>query len=540
MENKNVLIALLLMLAVWTGYTMFFVKPSPAPLQPEQVAVENKPIKDNRTVGEKRETKTEPALLPRTVSSIEPRDITVETDDFVAVFSNVGGRLKSLELKRYKKTLTKNSSLVSLVGHDLSTFGTKGGGDIPLGVDTLFKTSAPSDGLVLQGDEQQNLHFIAVLENGLVVEKSYNIKGRGYDLDLNVRITNQGNSDLRGAFSLMLVEPWSEDRDVSRYSFVGPAVYDDGDLITYKVKDLEEGNIEHGRSVAWTAFEDKYFMTAIVPIGAKHDAIVIEKTGDIIKNIVESGSINLAAKQSVSLKYLLYAGPRDLEILQQVNYDLDKAIDFGFFDMLARPLLSVLKFCYNNLVKNYGIAIILLTVFIKILFWPLTHKSYKSMRDMQKLQPEMQRLREKYKTDKERMNREIMELYRNNRVNPMGGCLPMFVQIPVFFALYKVLLGSIALRHEPFMFWIQDLSAKDPYYITPVIMGISMFIQQKMSPTTMDSQQAKIMLFMPIIFTFMFLNFPSGLVIYWLVNNILTIVQQWFINRGGLETAKGA
>jgi YidC/Oxa1 family membrane protein insertase len=158
------------------------------------------------------------------------------------------------------------------------------------------------------------------------------------------------------------------------------------------------------------------------------------------------------------------------------------------------------------------------------------------MRDMQRLQPEMQRLREKFKKDKEKLNREIMELYRKNRVNPMGGCLPMFAQIPVFFALYKVLLESIALRHEPFIFWIQDLSAKDPYYITPVIMGVTMFIQQKMSPTSMDSQQAKIMLFMPVIFTFMFLNFPSGLVIYWLVNNVLTILQQWTINRGASAT----
>lgn len=153
------------------------------------------------------------------------------------------------------------------------------------------------------------------------------------------------------------------------------------------------------------------------------------------------------------------------------------------------------------------------------------------MKDMQKLQPEMQKIRKKHQKDKERMNKEIMELYKNNRVNPMGGCLPMFVQIPVFFALYKVLLGSIALRHEPFILWITDLSAKDPYYITPVIMGITMFVQQKMSPTTMDSQQAKLMLVLPIVFTFMFLNFPSGLVLYWLVNNVLTIIQQWFINR---------
>ncbi|HEC68475.1 MAG TPA: membrane protein insertase YidC, partial [Candidatus Desulfofervidus auxilii] len=216
----------------------------------------------------------------------------------------------------------------------------------------------------------------------------------------------------------------------------------------------------------------------------------------------------------------------------------DKAVDFGFFDIIAKPLLYILRWFYKY-VHNYGIAIILLTVVIKVLFWPLTHTSYKSMQEMQKLQPHINRLREKYKDDKERLNKELMNIYKTYKVNPLGGCLPIILQIPVFFALYKALLYAIELRHANFItylpftdkIWLADLSAKDPYYITPILMGISMVIQQKMTPSAMGPGQSKFMLLMPVFFTFLFLNFPSGLVIYWLVNNLLSIVQQFYINR---------
>jgi len=193
-------------------------------------------------------------------------------------------------------------------------------------------------------------------------------------------------------------------------------------------------------------------------------------------------------------------------------------------------LLVVLKFFYQY-TGNYGVAIIILTILIKILFHPLTRKQYESMREMQKIQPKMQAIREKFKNDKERMNREVMDLYRTHKINPLGGCWPMLLQIPVFFALYKALLNSIELRHAPFMLWIQDLSEKDPCYVTPIIMGVTMFLQQKMTPAAGDPNQQKMMMFMPIIFTFLFLSFPSGLVLYWLVNNILTIGQQFVSQR---------
>jgi YidC/Oxa1 family membrane protein insertase len=315
----------------------------------------------------------------------------------------------------------------------------------------------------------------------------------------------------------------------SSLDFVGPVTLVNDKLNSEKVKDLEK-EIKTYQNPVWTAFETKYFMAALVPLTPGENRVVVSKQGSMVLNSLETAATSLAPGESATFDYLAYFGPLDLDIVEQVDHRLDEAIDFGFFSPLALPLRHVLMFFYGY-VGNFGVAIILLTVIIKLLFWPLTQKSYTSMKSMQKLQPEMQRLREKYKNDKERLNKEMMLMYKEKRVNPLGGCLPMLVQIPVFFALYKTLMVDIGLRHAPFAFWLTDLSAKDPYYITPLIMGVTMFIQQKMSPSSMDPTQAKIFMMMPVIFTFMFLNFPAGLVLYWLVNNLLTIFQQYLIQR---------
>jgi YidC/Oxa1 family membrane protein insertase len=329
---------------------------------------------------------------------------------------------------------------------------------------------------------------------------------------------------------LSLVQPWDDSMKGSSFEFVGPATLAGDDIKTDDVDDLAKESKSYGKEVVWTAFETKYFISAVVPLENAAEQVRIEREDNLVVNALESPYLTVGPNETLSINYLLYFGPRHLEILKDVNYQLAEAIEFGFFGIIAKPLRLVLNFFYS-FVGNWGVAIILLTVIIKLLFWPLTQKSYSSMKSMQKLQPEMAKIREKFKNDKERLNREIMELYKKNRVNPLGGCLPMLVQIPVFFALYKVLLNDIALRHAPFMLWIDDLSAKDPYYVTPIIMGATMFIQQKMTPSTMDPTQAKMFMLMPVVFTFMFLNFPSGLVIYWLINNLLTILQQYFINR---------
>jgi YidC/Oxa1 family membrane protein insertase len=533
MENKNLILALILILAVWFGSNLLFPQPQktgPKAKPESSVAVSQENPK------EKEIPEATVAPLPAEHLAEAPgiRDLTVDTDLFRAVFTTSGGRLKSLTLKQYQQTTAADSPLVSLVGvqdDQLATLRTQGSGDFDLSPGTVYTLSEPEDILTLSAGEERQVVFSARTRSGLRVDKIFTFRGDAYDFNLQVRLTNLTSQSLRGALNLALVQPWDESMEGSRYSFVGPAVFQGEKVHTYKVKKIEENAVEFGKDAIWTAFERKYFMAAAVPLEGGEN-FRVAKNGQTIENSIATGYKVLGPEKATNFNYLLYYGPRDLQILERVDHQLEKAIDFGFFGIIARPLLSVLKFFYQY-VGNYGVAIILLTVIIKLLFWPLTRKSYQSMKSMQTLQPEMQKIREKYKNDKERMNREIMELYKSKRVNPMGGCLPMFVQIPVFFALYKVLLGTIEIRHAPFIFWIQDLAAKDPYYITPVIMGVTMFLQQKMSPSTMDPNQAKIFMFMPIIFTFMFLNFPSGLVLYWLVNNLLTILQQWFINREG-------
>ncbi|TET92579.1 MAG: membrane protein insertase YidC, partial [Desulfobacteraceae bacterium] len=293
--------------------------------------------------------------------------------------------------------------------------------------------------------------------------------------------------------------------------------------------------------------EEAYFMTAIISEEDKKATVKGTTLPDgEVRITYITPSLNLRQHQKATESFTLYLGPRDLYILKALNKKLEKAINFGWFDIIAKPLLVTLRF-FNKHLANYGLSIILLTIIIKILFWPLTHKSYQSMKEMRKLQPMMAKIREKYKGNKQEMQKQLMGLYKTYKINPMGGCLPMIVQIPVFFALFRVLPNSIELRHAPFVLWINDLSAPDrlfsfpfqipfmaPPYGIPVltlIMGASMFLQQKMTPTPGDPAQAKMMMLLPIVFTFLFINFPSGLVLYWLVNNVLSIAQQYRINR---------
>ncbi len=287
---------------------------------------------------------------------------------------------------------------------------------------------------------------------------------------------------------------------------------------------------------------DNYFIKAVIPLAEGAHMVTIGGSESMVRSVVSEGVVSLAPEATATYGYKMYFGPKKLTILSTVNYDLGKAINFGWFDVLAKPMLWLLNF-FNAYVHNYGIAIILVTILIKLAFWPITQKGMKSMKNMQKLQPKVAKLKEKFKDDPTKMNQEMMAMYKTYKVNPIGGCLPMFIQIPFFFALYKVLMSAIELRHAPFMLWINDLSAPDrlmigfdiPYIhgipVLTLLMGASMYLQQKMTPTTADPTQAKIMQFLPIIFTFMFINFASGLVLYWFVNNLLSILQQQLINR---------
>ncbi len=533
MENRNTVIALLLIMLVWFGYMALF---PPVPQQevavesPSPVAQEKAALSESTPASSGSSGRQVPG--PLAAGSAEEERV-VETDQFIFVLSSHGGRVKELRLKNFPETPDEGSPLVSLVARGPSRFAnfrTTGSEGFALSGDAPYRFDGPAEKIVLSGKEEGSVTLVTLLDSGIVLEKTFYFSGDRYDFGYSLRAVNRGESRVEGALELSLLHPWDDDMEGSYHEFVGPAAYASGKLEQVSVKDLREKAESFSGSVSWTGFETKYFLTALAPQEGALDKVRLEAREGSVENHLLTPHLSLAPGESLELRFVGFAGPKELEILQEVGHDLEQAIDFGWFALIARPLLWVIKFFYTFL-GNYGLSIILVTVIIKMLFWPLTQKSYKAMKDMQRLQPEMQKLREKFKNDKERLNRELMSFYKDHRVNPLGGCLPMVVQIPVFFALYKVLLFAIELRHAPFAFWITDLSAKDPYYITPLIMGATMFIQQKMTPTTMDPAQAKIFMIMPVVFTVLFLNFPSGLVLYWLVNNILTIAQQMLVNR---------
>ena len=477
----------------------------------------------------------------------DEKEVEIDTPLYRAIFSNVGPTIKSFKLKKYYQTIAPDSPLVELVN-------LKDGEGRFLIADFKVPSSTQPGGTIYRVDQEaiqlgpdsspKHLVFSTTTPDGLMIKQTFRFYPDQYRVDLAIDAANQSERQIRGAFLAGLGTMSQEKKGY--YSFVGLAVFLNDKLEELDPDDLSEGKVLKGR-VGWMAYENDYFMFAIVPeIPSKG---ILE--GRLLKSGLLEGtcvapSLELNPSQGASYQYELYLGPRDLGILKQFGHNLDRAINFGWTDIIAKPLLYVLRFFYN-FIHNYGVAIILLTVLVKILFWPLTHKSYKSMKEMQKLQPRMAKIREKHKNDKQKMNQEMMALYKTYKVNPMGGCLPMVIQLPVFFALFRVLGSSIELRHAPFILWIKDLSAPDrlfhfpfeipfmtPPYGIPVLtllMGASMFIQQKMTPTPGDPAQAKIMMFLPIVFTFMFINFPSGLVLYWLVNNLLSIGQQYNIHK---------
>ena len=459
------------------------------------------------------------------------KEIKVETELFSANFSSRGGSLKSLTLKKYREENSSTGKPVILgPGADPSIFdfSTRATGfNLP---DSVEYTS-DTDMIKLGSGESKQLIFNYISGQGFTVRKTYTLGGDSYKVQLDTQVFNNSGAPLTGSIQQVMTYPAEPKVRDNRFDTAGFYIFTDKGLVNDKVKDVATAAKKYEKDIQWSGFADKYFISAILSDKSSIAVVELKKNAaGFLESIVTSPQFTVNPGQSTSISQRLFVGPKDIDILKAQGNSLEQSLDLGWFTVLAKPLLYTLKFFYRY-VNNYGIAIIIITIILKALFFPLTHKSYKSMKGMQKIQPEMNKIREKFKNDRDGMNKAVMELYREHKVNPLGGCLPMVVQIPVFFALYKALMFSIELRHAPFLLWITDLSDKDPYYVTPIIMGITMFIQQKMTPSQMDPLQQKMMLALPVVFTFMFLSFPSGLVLYWLVNNVLTIGQQMYINK---------
>ena len=437
-------------------------------------------------------------------------DIVVETDLYRAVLSTKGAIMKSWELKHFNNdgtpvVLLKEPGTIPALGIILD------GLDRNLPQKLIYIAS--TDKLVLSESGKKEGELIFEYSNsGTVIRKKLVFHNNGYRVDLSIETVNTPPYSLAIGTDFGIYDKGQKEHK-------GPVILANDKREEFDEKIEATGNFRE--NIRWIAQEDKYFTAALIPVTPVEGATVWK----------EANSAEIALKLAPQKnEFIFYAGPKEYDRLKELNSGLEHIIDFGWFSIVAMPLFWVLKFFYSFL-GNYGWAIILLTIVTRIPFIPIMHKSQQSMKKMQKIQPMMTEIKERYKDDAQRQQKEMMELYKKHKVNPIGGCLPMLLQIPVFIALYNVLLKAIELRGAPFIFWITDLAIKDPYYVFPIVMGITMVIQQKMTPSTMDPKQAKMMMFMPVIFTFMFLSFPAGLVIYWLVNNVLGIAQQFYANK---------
>ena len=547
MEHLRLFIAIGLSLLVFIGWNFFFVDEKKDTLTQQTMNAEQ-PAKKAPDIQEKPAAVTAPSLKDTPSEQIEPsKTITVNSTLYTVKISEKGAVFKSFVLKKYKESINADSSLLEMISPDL-TEGTVRVGFADNSLDGLngavFSTNLEKDTVDIK-NEPQEISFSWTSPQGIVVEKKYLFSPETYMIDLNVTVKNDSNQIIKDSLILSLWRSSSENE--SRYGFEGPSALINDKLEQVKIKKIKKKNIYPG-DIKWIAVQDRYFMSAIVPDATVKATMRLNLNDDkILGNEYIQPELVINSGDQHASKYRLFFGPKSIKVLKSMDYDLAKAVNFGMFDILAKPCVWIMDFIYDHFIPNYGVAIIILTIFTKIILWPLGNKSYKSMADMKKIQPLMAGIKEKHKGDKRKMNEEMMALYKTYKVNPMGGCLPMVVQIPVFFALYRMLYEAIELRHAPFFWWINDLSAPDrlfrfdfavpfmePPYGIPVltiIMGASMFFQQRMSPPMGDPTQAKMMMMMPIVFTFIFINFSSGLVLYWLVNNVLSMAQQYYITK---------
>ncbi len=553
MDSKRIIIALVLSFAVFFGWQALFPpaktakteqaeqaasSPSQAPDQVQSQAPDQAGDADQAPAEEAETAVAEAAAMPASadITPTEGKPVTVVTPLYTAVFDSQGGRLESLKLAKYALSLDgdKNgdpADRVELVG-DHPTLGLLID-DASTWQNAQWEASAEG---TLEVEGEFALTFTGRVGQ-YAVQRTFTFSDATYLIKEKIRVENLGEMrdvDLTVAGRTTSLATTASRFNRTQATGLGPeGLFEEADEDT-----LREEGVGPYTSLSWGGLNNNYFIFAMLP--ESKDAAMragLDDNGYWTSFSENLGAVGKDQAESTDMRY--YIGPMDRAALAQADAALSEAVYFGWFDFLAKPLLIFLVWIYDNVVANYGVAIIILTIIIKLIFWPLSQKSYKSMEQMKKLQPMIMKLREKYKDDKQKLNQETMQLYKTYKVNPAGGCLPMVVQIPVFFGLYKALLEALELRHASFIAhvpftnlpWLADLSQPDPYYVTPIIMGLTMFLQQRMSPSTGDPTQRKIMMALPIVFTFLFLGFPAGLVVYWLCNNVLSIAQQYGLAR---------
>lgn len=551
MDQARVLIAIVLSFLVFFGWNMFVDKKQPETPQTETAEkTYQEDVVEQIPVPPKKETQEEAITDYVATSALSQnkvaRVITVESPLYSVAINEKGAVFQNYILKNFRESMDPDSPYKELIGpvasQDMLELSLAGN-SIPGLSDAIFSTQETFDTIRVT-DTEQELAFIWTSEAGVMIEKRYKFTPGSYLIQLTIDIKNRSDTAIIDRIVLGMKK--DSDNEKAGYSFEGPSALIDGKLEQIKKKKIKDQS-DYPGNIKWLSIVDRYFMMSLMPLEDTQGNMKLTLDSDGVLGTRFFGPENtIQPGTQKHFDYVVFFGPKSMQVLSDVGHDLDKAIHFGMFDIIAKPLLWFMNFIYSK-IPNYGIAIIIMTIMTKLLLWPLGSKSYKSMAEMKRLQPLMAEIREKHKNDKKMMNQEIMSLYRTYKINPMGGCLPMILQIPVFFALYRMLYQAIELRHAPFFLWINDLSAPDrlfnfsfsipfmqPPYGIPVltvIMGATMLLQQKMSPPPGDPTQAKMMMLMPIVFTVIFINFSSGLVLYWLINNILSIAQQTYIQK---------
>jgi len=536
MDNRRLILAVVLCIVILFGWQSFadymgWLPEPPAPAPQETPAEAVKP-----------EQPAAPVLPTARFTPSEGREVRVETPLYSAVFHTGGGILRSFELKNYNAGIAPGSPRLNMISSSAATVAPMG--VLVNGHPTWHMGQWSFDGSDVNLESGDATLTFRGRMDGMEIIRELTFHASTYLMDEAITLASvKGEPSARVSYSIGATDLSSE----STYDNMSMA-WDLGGSLKREidVEDLTKEGVMSQGDIHWAGVMSNYFLAAAIP-DAGNEAVFKGRItdGNIWRAAVELQNVQVAAGEPLKMHTAWWIGPKSRDLLAAAPNNLKNSVDMGIFSFLAIPLLWILTWFYN-FVGNWGVAIILLTILIKIAFWPLSRKSFKSMEQMKKLQPMMKQIQEKYKDDKQAQSREMMQLYKTYGVNPMGGCLPILIQLPVFVALYQALLNCIELRHASFipylpgtdLLWLADLSVKDPFYITPLIMGATMFLQQWLSPAMGDPQQRKIMMLMPLIFTVMFINFPSGLVLYWLCNNILSIIQQsWTLRKTGQQAS---
>lgn len=473
--------------------------------------------------------------------------IRVVTDVLDLTINTEGGNLEKALLLDYDETLNSEAPLALLENDkqrlytvESGLFGKNGFDSSKNGGKPVYQVTQSSFELG-ESDETLQVDLKYTADNGIALIKRYTFRRNDYLINVDYLIDNQSTEVFEANFSGKIVRDRSTDpsnqNSLGMQSYLGMVLSSEQEPYEkIDFDDMLEAPVNQQIQGGWLAFIQHYFISAWIP-----DPEVMQtyqtrvKNGLYLMGYISPATVVQPGEQG-QVGGQLYLGPKIIDRLEQAAKRLDLTVDYGWLFFVAYPLFLLLDFLHG-LVMNWGVAIILVTLVVKALFFKLSAASYRSMANMRRVAPKLQALKEQFGEDRQKMSQAMMDLYRKEKINPLGGCLPILVQMPVFIALYWVLLESVQLRHAPFFFWIHDLSVKDPYFVLPILMGISMFIQMQLNPTPPDPMQARIMKIMPVMMTVFFLWFPSGLVLYWLVNNILSIAQQWYITR---QIEKGA